>query len=109
MKNKLYKPLPEYLAIGPSDIHGVGIIANEDIPAGVDMGITHVYDPNFQDDYIRTPLGGFINHSDKPNCEILEDEAKEYRRIHTLHKIEMGKEITVKYTLYEFDETDSPS
>ena len=41
MKNKLYKPLPEYLAIGPSDIHGVGIIANEDIPAGVDMGITH--------------------------------------------------------------------
>lgn len=109
MKNKLYKPLPEYLAIGPSDIHGVGIIANEDIPAGVDMGITHVYDPNFQDDYIRTPLGGFINHSDKPNCEILEDEAKEYRRIYTLHKIEMGKEITVKYTLYEFDETDSPS
>lgn len=109
MAKKNYKPLPEYLAIGPSGIHGAGIIAKEDIPAGVDMGITHVYDPNFEDDYIRTPLGGFINHSKIPNCEIIEDEAKEYRRIHTLTKIQMGEELTIKYTLYKFDETDSPS
>ena len=29
--SKTYKPLPEYLAIGPSDIHGVGVFAKEDI------------------------------------------------------------------------------
>ena len=39
-KKKIYKPLPEYLSIGPSDIHGAGIIAKEDIPADIDMGIT---------------------------------------------------------------------
>ena len=99
--SKTYKPLPEYLAIGPSDIHGAGIFAKEDIPAGVDMGITHIYDPNFEGDYIRTPLGGFINHSNKPNCEIREDETGEYRRIHTLEKVEMGEEITAKYILYK--------
>ena len=42
-----YNPLPEYLAIGPSDIDGVGIFAKEDIPAAIIIGITHVYDLNF--------------------------------------------------------------
>tara|TARA_R100001015_G_C4627148_1_gene186525 strand:+ start:1526 stop:1846 length:321 start_codon:yes stop_codon:yes gene_type:complete len=102
---KPYKPLPDYLAIGPSDIHGAGIIAKEDIPAGIDMGITHVYDPEFQHDYIRTPLGGFINHSETPNCELVEDDSDvSYKRIKTLHKIEAGKELTLKYSLYKLND-----
>jgi len=104
-KKKPYKPLPEYLSIGPSDIHGAGIFAREDIPAEIDMGITHVYDPEFQHDYIRTPLGGFINHSDQANCEIVEDAADcSYKRIKTLRKIEMGEEITLKYSLYNLQD-----
>ena len=31
-KKERYKPLPDYLAIGPSSIHGAGIFATEDIP-----------------------------------------------------------------------------
>jgi len=101
-KNKEpYNPLPEYLAIGPSDIHGAGILAKEDIPGEVVMGISHVYDPNFQHDWIRTPLGGFINHSEKPNCELVEDEDTEYKRLKTLHKIKEGTELTLKYSLYD--------
>ena len=95
-----YNPLPEYLTIGPSEIHGAGILAKEDIPGEVVIGISHVYDPNFQHDYIRTPLGGFINHSDKPNCELIEDENDDYKKIKTLKKIESGKELTLKYSLY---------
>tara|TARA_R110002012_G_scaffold109699_1_gene253762 strand:+ start:20163 stop:20483 length:321 start_codon:yes stop_codon:yes gene_type:complete len=102
---KPYKPLPDYLAIGPSDIHGAGIIAKEDIPAEIDMGITHVYDPEFQHDYIRTPLGGFINHSETPNCELVEDDNNvSYKKIKTLHKIEAGKELTLKYSLYNLND-----
>ena len=101
-KNKPYNPLPEYLAIGPSEIHGAGILAKEDIPGEVVIGITHVYDPNFQHNYIRTPLGGFINHSENPNCELIEDEGDDdYRRLKTLKKIEQGKELTLKYSLYD--------
>ena len=48
-----YKPLPDYLSIGPSSIHGAGILANEDIPAGIIIGISHVYDPEFQHDFIE--------------------------------------------------------
>ena len=33
-----------------------------------------MYDPNFQHDYIRTPLGGFINHSEYANCELVDDD-----------------------------------
>ena len=95
-----YNPLPDYLAIGPSDIHGAGILAKEDIPGEVVIGITHVYDPNFQHNYIRTPLGGFINHSENPNCELIEDENYEYKKLKTIKKIESGKELTLKYSLY---------
>lgn len=102
MENKPYKPLPDYLTIGPSDIHGAGIFAKEDIPAEIDMGITHVYDPEFQHDYIRTPLGGFINHNEQPNCELVEDDVDfTYKKLKTLRKIEMGEEITLKYSLYK--------
>jgi hypothetical protein len=98
---KHYKPLPEYLAIGPSDIHGAGIFAKEDIPAGIEIGITHIYDPDFDDDHIRTPLGGFINHSETPTCEIKTDESETIRKLYTLTKIEAGKELTVKYNWYD--------
>tara|TARA_B100000902_G_scaffold379405_1_gene413673 strand:+ start:53 stop:367 length:315 start_codon:yes stop_codon:yes gene_type:complete len=101
MTKKTYRPLPEYLSIGPSDIHGAGIFAKEDIPAGIEIGITHVYDPDFEDDHIRTPLGGFINHSDRPNCEIKGDETDITRKLFTLHKIEQGKELTAKYNWYD--------
>ena len=37
-EKKPYKPLPEYLAIGPSDIHGAGILAKEDIPGEIEIG-----------------------------------------------------------------------
>ena len=102
MRNKdRYYPLPKYLAIGPSNIDGVGLIANDDMPEDIIIGITHIYDPNFQHDYIRTPLGGFLNHSDNPNCELIEEDDDDYKKLKTLRKIEQSEELTVKYTLYK--------
>ena len=93
-----YKPLPDYLAMGPSDIHGAGVFAKEDVPADIIVGITHIYDPNFQHDYIRTPLGGFINHSEKPNCELIDDDDDiDYKKLKTIDKIVEGQELTIKY------------
>tara|TARA_R110000737_G_scaffold210037_3_gene227820 strand:+ start:124 stop:450 length:327 start_codon:yes stop_codon:yes gene_type:complete len=101
-KNKAYKPLPDYLSIGPSDIHGAGIFATDDIPKEIEIGISHVYDPNFQHEWIRTPLGGFINHSEKPNVELIDDdENTDYKKIKTLKKINEGEELTLKYSLYK--------
>jgi SET domain-containing protein len=95
-------PLPEYLSIGSSAIHGAGIFATEDIPKGVDMGISHVYDTNFQHNYVRTPLGGFINHNENANCELIEDsDDMSYKRIKTLRRVEQGEEITLKYSMYD--------
>jgi hypothetical protein len=109
-EKKLYKPLPDYLSIGPSDIHGAGIIAKDDIPNDIEIGISHIYDPNFLHDYIRTPLGGFINHSENPNCELVEDDDDtDYKKLKTIKKIEAGKELTVKYSLYNFTSSTSTS
>ena len=52
------------------------------------------------DGITRTPLGGFGNHSDTPNCfKIKFGQTKTW--IGALRDIEPDEEITWKYTLYE--------
>ena len=94
----MYRPLPKYLTIKQSEIEGLGMFATEDIPAMTMIGITHVSNSCFEDGYIRTPLGGFLNHSDNPNCFYLEDEV--VRIIYNKSVIKKGEELTVKYSIY---------
>ena len=62
-----YNPLPDEVCIKESPIDGHGIFAAQDIEENKDLGSTHIKVPMILT-YIRTPLGGFINHSDEPNC-----------------------------------------
>ena len=95
----MYKPLPEFLTIYNSSIHGLGLFATQTIEKDTIIGITHLKDSRFEDGYIRTPLGGFFNHSDDPNCECYEDG--EFLKLKTTKTILSDEEITVKYWLYE--------
>ena len=61
----MYKPLPKQLRLNFSDIHYMGIFAKEGIGQGTNLGMTHV---KIGDHLIRTPLGGFLNHSEDANC-----------------------------------------
>lgn len=97
-----YRPLPIFLAIKPSKIDGLGLFCLQDLPKGKVLGITHVEDKRFPNGYIRTPLGGFYNHSDNPNCETLLME--DYIVLNTLRKIKNGEEVTAKYRLYDIED-----
>jgi hypothetical protein len=92
-----YRPLPEFLTIDKSNIDGLGLFAVGDIEKGVNGGITHIEDFITTKLY-RTPLGGFINHSEEPNAKIV--EVQRFRYLYFLRDIESGEEITVKYTMY---------
>ncbi len=63
----MYKPLPKTLTIKNSPIEGLGLFATEDIKKNSFIGITHIRDEQFENKHIRTPLGGFYNHSNDPN------------------------------------------
>ena len=63
----MYRPLPHYVTIKKSPIEGLGLYATEDIKANSFIGLTHIQDNSFENGYIRTPLGGFYNHSNNPN------------------------------------------
>ena len=63
----MYKPLPSQLTIKKSPIEGLGLYALKDIKKNSFIGITHVRDEQFENKYIRTPIGGFYNHSNEPN------------------------------------------
>ena len=63
----MYKPLPNCLTIKKSPIEGLGLYATGNIKANSFIGLTHIQDKDFENGYIRTPLGGFYNHSNEPN------------------------------------------
>ena len=65
----MYRPLPEDLTIKKSPIEGLGLYATKNIQSNVFIGLTHILDERFENKYVRTPLGGFYNHSDNPNAQ----------------------------------------
>ena len=119
--NKNYKPLPDNIRLGFSNIHDIGLFAKELIPQGTNLGMTHF---KIGELLIRTPMGGFINHSYKPNCIKAKKKLTHYKFIPyplsedtikyistkwnlvTLEDIKQGKELTIKYTFYNLDEKE---
>jgi len=116
-----YKPLPNFVTIKESPIEGLGLYAKEKIPQHSIIGITHVKNDLFENGYIRTPIGGFYNHSETPNavsifCDDITDVvpgkivninnnnninvSSKYRYMVSLRNINVGEEITLKYNLY---------
>jgi len=102
MDNKPYRPLPKYLTIMPSKIEGLGLFTLKELPKDKSLGMTHLYRNSEPNHYLRTPLGGFINHSEEPNCYLVTVSSFGPRKfLYTKREIEAGEELTVKYTLYK--------
>tara|TARA_R110001592_G_scaffold45643_3_gene145853 strand:- start:12160 stop:12522 length:363 start_codon:yes stop_codon:yes gene_type:complete len=106
-----YKPLPEGLTIGESSVDGLGLFATKVIEADVILGISHIRDKRFENNYIRTPIGGFINHSDHPNTRKMgsgdsREIDNDYLLLQTTKKILKGEELLIKYSLYDINEQD---
>ena len=104
----MYKPLPESLTIKQSGINGLGLFADQKIMRGTNFGMSHL---KIGDTIFRTPLGGFINHSNTPNCEKaelrmtnedLQGHQYSYKKwnLITLQDIKKGDELTIRYTFY---------
>ena len=115
----MYKALPDCLTIDKSKIHGLGLFATEDIDEGTSLGVSHIKNTSgkFENNYIRTPLGGSINHSNDPNCikyvpgmvvsPNIAASYPDYMSLKTIKDIKRGEELTVKYTLYNIEESDN--
>ena len=98
---KDYKPLPYGLVIADSQINRQGLFTTRRLVIGTTLGISHY---RIDGEYIRTPLGGFINHSETPNCQRSQIRVKpnfDKWSIMTLEDIEEGDELTFKYKLYD--------
>ena len=95
-----YRPLPDSVTIKESPINGLGLFTTEKIKANSLIGVIHHPRKESEDGHIRTPLGGFGNHSDDPNCFKLLMEKSGDWWIGAKQDIEPGEELTWQYTLY---------
>ena len=108
-----YRPLPNNVTIKKSKLEGLGLHATKDIKIHYIFGITHLKNVNDTLPYTRTPLGGFINHSNTPNCVVIpqqpgddwhsceqEPEIKESTyTLMSIKPIKEGEELTVYYSI----------
>ena len=100
----MYKPLPKSLTIKTSKVNGLGLFANEDIAQGTNLGMSHM---KIEDTIFRTPLGGFINHANEPNCAkvelLMKNDSFDYKKwnLIALKNIKKGEELTLQYTFYK--------
>jgi len=102
-----YYPLPKFLTIKKSKIHGLGLFAKENIVGHLSLGYSHLFAPTeiadkFHCELVRLPLGGFINHSDTPNCRIL--KTPHGHILWTSKLISKNKELTLDYCKSECGE-----
>ena len=99
-EKNMYKPLPESLTIKTSKVNGLGLFAQEGIAQGTNLGISHI---KLDEEILRTPLGGFINHANEANAVKVELRDEKYTKkwsLVTLRDIKKGEEITLRYTFY---------
>lgn len=110
-----YRPLPDCLTIKKSCIDGLGVFAKKRIflldvrdPYEWMTHIALIFNKEYDqpiNQLFRTPVGGFINHSINPNCNIgkisqvsTDDFTTEKYFLRPLRDIEADEEITVDYT-----------
>ena len=123
----MYRPLPNQLTIRNSAIEGLGLFSEIKINKDSFIGVTHVKHETFPDNYIRTPLGGFYNHSENPNIikmgmdifpgyefgktldlnsltTISKKNEKNFKYLFlvSLKDIDPGQELVAQYTFYQF-------
>jgi hypothetical protein len=104
-KLKEYHPLPSGLTVAESGISGQGVFTTRRLVAGTELGISHW---RIDKELIRTPLGGFINHSETPNCQRSQIRIKpglDKWNLMVIEDIEEGSELTLKYKLYVPEKT----
>ena len=95
-----YKPLPDGFTIKKSNINGLGLFTTKTVKKGI-IGVGWVNHEQFPNGYVRTPLGGFVNHSDNPNCTKMVHNEIGVVWLEAIKDIDPNEELTLKYSLYE--------
>ena len=95
VRQPMYLALPRGCYIDYSSIAGQGLFTRLPLTVGAELGMSHLI---IGEEIIRTPLGGFINHSDTPNCEKYQIGDRYY--IKTIKPIRPQQELTLRYTCY---------
>ena len=89
------------IVIGPSKIHGTGVFAGADLPAGLFVPIPFrrcnpEKDDCFEGGYMPRVPFRFLNHSARPNCEVGALYGDDLY-LTFLRRVKAGTELTIDY------------
>ena len=91
------------------EVNSISKSAKEKIEKGTNLGMSHL---KLGSRIIRTPLGGFLNHSEKPNCfktklRFTNEDEPDLKHTYTvwnlvtIKDLKVDEELTVKYEWYK--------
>ena len=95
----------ERIEVRESKIHGIGLFAKVDIPAGDFIHITHLWN-SVVNTYINFNPNHLYNHSWEPNCYVERNLPSPFVALFAGQDIAEGEELTVDYM--EFSELEIP-
>lgn len=85
------------VSFGASDCHGKGLIANEDIPSGEFIHVTHVWTKKYNT-WANVKPNCMYNHSKANENSEIKTIDNNTKILVTLKKIDAGQEVFVDFT-----------
>jgi SET domain-containing protein len=95
-ENYNYKPINPPLRLKKSKIEGLGLFTTRSISQDTNLGLSHIVRTNLFE-VVRTPIGGFVNHSENPNITFKNINGNDWY-IFTLRDIKRNEELTADYS-----------
>lgn len=94
---------PSYV-IGKSKTHGKGVFASTNIRPNTNLGLAFTKIKNTNDpdeDYTRTPLGQYVNHSNIPNIKLM-NKGNNYYYV-AIKPIKRNDELFLDYSTFPWE------
>ena len=93
----MFKPLSKEVTLKWEGVTGLTLYSTREIKKGFEFGVSHIRDERFDNGWIRTTLGAFLNYNEKPNSILKYYNEDECLQLVAIKDIKENTELSVGF------------